>query len=90
METLTSIFEEPSIGSTMQDQKNREIAKERLRYEEENFVRLRETKKEKAERRRREQQAERGLFQSVEELEDFGVIFKETEVEYLGYNPDKL
>ena len=26
----------------------------------------------------------------LEELEDYGVIFKETEVEYLGYNPDKL
>lgn len=26
----------------------------------------------------------------LKELEDYGVIFKETEVPYLGYNPDKL
>ena len=26
----------------------------------------------------------------LKELEDYGVIFRETEVEYLGYNPDKL
>ena len=26
----------------------------------------------------------------LQELEDYGVIFKETEVEYLGYNPNRL
>ena len=26
----------------------------------------------------------------LKELEDYGVIFKETEVPYLGYNPDRL
>jgi saccharopine dehydrogenase-like NADP-dependent oxidoreductase len=26
----------------------------------------------------------------LKELEDFGVIFKETEMQYVGYNPDKL
>ena len=26
----------------------------------------------------------------LKELEEFGVIFKETEMPYVGYNPDKL
>ena len=26
----------------------------------------------------------------LDELEDFGVVFSETEMPYIGYNPDKL
>lgn len=74
---LTSEFsdrpmEEPSVGSTHADLKNRKVAAERTRYEEENFVRLQESKKEKTERIRREREAEYGLRNSLNELEDFG------------------
>mmetsp|Transcript_14414 Transcript_14414/g.36496 ORF Transcript_14414/g.36496 Transcript_14414/m.36496 type:complete len:677 (+) Transcript_14414:125-2155(+) len=64
--------EMPSIGATMEDAENRRIAAERQKYEDENFVRLRETKKERAERRQRERDAEQGFRRSLEELENFG------------------
>jgi hypothetical protein len=64
--------EEPSIGASMADAKNRKLLAERTRYEEENFVRLQESKKEKAERIRREREAEYGMRNSLNELEDFG------------------
>uniref|UniRef100_A0A7S2WK05 Sas10 C-terminal domain-containing protein n=1 Tax=Mucochytrium quahogii TaxID=96639 RepID=A0A7S2WK05_9STRA len=64
--------ESVSIGASMQDSKNRELDAERKRYEEEYFVRLQETKKEKKERRQRERDAEQGITNSLAELEDFG------------------
>jgi len=64
-------IEEPSVGSSMLDRENRRVAKEIQLYEEEHFTRLRETKKERAERRRREQAA-LSMDNDLADLEEFG------------------
>jgi len=65
----------PSVGVGFQDVKNREIDSERRKYEEDNFTRLVETKKEKLERRKREREADRA-FTGFKDLDDFGDLDK--------------
>lgn len=64
-------MEEPSIGASLADRKNREEMAERTKYEEDYFVRLRETKKQRNMRRQRERDAQ-ALEGNLADLEEFG------------------
>ena len=64
-------MEQSAIGTEAKHSSAREEEEDRRRFEEANFMRLRETKEQRVARRKRVRKAEEGMAQSLAEFEDF-------------------
>ena len=64
-------MEQAAIGTEAKHSSARDEDEDRRRFEEANFMRLRETKQQRSARRKREKEAEEGLTRSLAEFESF-------------------